>query len=90
MLITDTPKQSFEKIQIDVVGPLPATPRGNAHILTIQCVFSKYSDAYPLQNTNSVTIARVLAEQFVARYGCPQVIRTDQGSNFMSQVLKDF
>ena len=26
MLITDTPKQPFEKIQIDMVGPLPVTP----------------------------------------------------------------
>ena len=39
MLITDTPKQPFEKIQIDMVGPLPVTPKGNAHILTIQCGF---------------------------------------------------
>ena len=71
MLITDTPKQTFEKIQIDMVGPLPVTVRKNAHILTIQCVFSNYSDAYPLQNTDTVTIAQVLAEQFITRYGCP-------------------
>ena len=90
MFITDTPKQPFEKVQIDMVGPLPVTSKGNSHILTIQCVFSKYSDAYPLQNTDSVTIARVLAEQFIARYGCPQVIHTDQGSNFISQVFKTF
>ena len=90
MLITDTPKQPFEIVQIDMVGPLPVTPRRNSHILTVQCVFSKYSDAYPLQNIDSVTTARVLAEQFIARYGCPQVIHTDQGSNFMSQVFKTF
>ena len=39
MLITDTPKEPFEKIQIDLVGPLPITSKGNIHILTIQCVF---------------------------------------------------
>ena len=39
MLITDTPKQPFEKVQIDMVEPLPVTPRENSHILTIQCVF---------------------------------------------------
>ena len=32
MLITDTPKQPFEKVQIDMVGPIPVTPRGNSHI----------------------------------------------------------
>lgn len=27
MRITYTPKEQFEKIQIDIVGPLPITPR---------------------------------------------------------------
>lgn len=36
MLITDTPIEAFEKLSLDTVGPLPATPSGNRHILTMQ------------------------------------------------------
>lgn len=30
MSITDTPEQPFEKIQIDLVDPLPTRPRGDS------------------------------------------------------------
>ena len=90
MVITDTPKQPFEKIQIDLVGPLPVTPSGNQYILTIQCVFTKYSDAIPLKMTDSVTIAQAIAENFISRYGCPKIIQTDQGKNLTSKVIENF
>ena len=90
MLIADTPKKPFEKIQINLVGPLPVTSKGNTHILTIKCVFSKYCDAIPIKNTDSVTIATAIAEEFITCYGCPCVIQADQGSNLVSKVIKIF
>ena len=90
MLITDIPERPFEKIQFDLVGPLPATSRGKTHILTIQCIFFKCSDSYSIQSIDTATIAQVLAEQFIARYVCLLVIHSDQGSNFISQVNKNF
>lgn len=33
------------KTEIHLAGPLPATPKRNQYILTIQCIFSKNSDA---------------------------------------------
>lgn len=88
--ITDTPKQAFDKIQMDVVGPLPITEKGNRYLLTIQDNLTKYSDAIPLPSIDSITIALALAEQFISRFGCPKAIHTDQGTNFMSQVMKSF
>lgn len=90
MLITDTPAAPFDKIQIDIVGPLPVTPRGNKYILTVQDNFSKYSDAIPISKIDSETIATALAEQFISRYGCPRSIHTDQGTNFTSNLMKTF
>lgn len=34
MIITDTPSEAFEKIAIDIVGPLPEANNGNKYILT--------------------------------------------------------
>ena len=90
MIITDTSKEPFDKIQIDMVGPFLMISKGNSYILIIQCVFTKYADAIPLAKTDYVTIANAIAEQFIARYGCPRVIHTDQGKNFTSQVIKTF
>ena len=90
MRITDTPSEAFEKIEIDIVGPLPETGNKNKYILTIQCNLTKYSDAIPLPDTQSTTIATALAENFISRFGCPQIIHTDQGSNFTSRIMSTF
>ena len=36
MIITDTPIDTFDTVSLDTVGPLPRTPDGNRHILTMQ------------------------------------------------------
>nr|XP_012151327.1 PREDICTED: uncharacterized protein LOC105663898 [Megachile rotundata] len=90
MLITDTPRKAFEKVQMDIVGPLPVTNKGNQYLLTIQDNLTKYSDAIPIGTIDTVTVAHALAEQFISRFGCPRVIHTDQGRNFTSQVMKNF
>ena len=43
MFITDAPTTAFEKISMDIAGPLPETKYGNLYILTIQVNFTKYS-----------------------------------------------
>ena len=90
MQITDTPSEAFEKIEIDIVGPLPETEQKNKYILTIQDNLTKYSDGIPLRSTDSQTVASAFAENFITRFGCPKVIHTDQGSDFTSQVMKTF
>lgn len=45
MKITYTPNRVFEKIQMDIVGPLSETIAGNKYILTWQNCLSKYSGA---------------------------------------------
>ena len=84
MKITDTPREAFDKVQIDLVGPLPQTENGNVYILTLQDCLTKYSEAIPIPNQEAVTVAMVLAENFITRFGCPRSIQTDQGSYFMS------
>ena len=90
MRIMYTPRKAFDKIQIDIVGPLPVTERGNKYILTIQDCLTKYSDAIPLQSIESVTVAVSLAENVICRFRCLRIIHTDQGSNFPSQIMKTF
>ena len=90
MKITDTPRKAFDKIQIDIVGPLPITENGNRYILTVQDCLIKYSDVIPLKTIDSVTTAVALAENVICRFGCPRIIHTDQGSNFLSQIMKNF
>ena len=90
MCITDTPNRVFEKVQIDLVGPLPKSDNENEYMLTWQDCLSKYSGAIPLASIDAPTIAVAFAERFICLYGCPESIQTDQGPQFMSEIMAGF
>lgn len=89
MAITSTAKLPFDKCFMDIVGPVVESRSGNKYILTLIDDLSKFALAAPLQNQESSTVAKALLNSFISIIGCPAVIHTDQGSNFMSKVFKD-
>lgn len=88
MVITDTPGTVFEKIAIDIVGPLPKTKSNNEYILTIQDQLSKFSLGIPLVDQKAETIADAFIKRFICTFGAPKVCLTDQGRNFFSNFMK--
>lgn len=88
MTLTDTPGAAFDKIAMDIVGPLPETPSQNSYILTIQDLLTKYSLAIPLRQATAVDTAEALVQKFICRFGAPRAILTDQGTNFINSLMK--
>lgn len=89
MVVTSTANFSFQKVYLDIVGPLPTDSDGFNYILTLQCELTKFVEAYPLKNKDSVSVARSFVENFILRYGIPQEIATDRGSEFISSTVKE-
>jgi len=85
--ITTTPDVVWEKCCMDIVGPLTVTTEGHKYILTFQDELSKYTIAVPISQQDAETIARIFVEEIVLKFGIPQVILTDQGSNFLSELF---
>lgn len=87
MVITNTASSAFERISLDIMGPLPVDKNSNKYILTLQCDLSKFVEAYPLQSKDAESVARVFVSNFILRYGVPKEIITDRGTEFMSNVM---
>ena len=51
--------------------------------------FTKWPEAYPLQNQEAYTVATILLREFVCRFVTPLELHSDQGRNFESVVIKD-
>ena len=79
---------SFEKIAIDIVGPLPRSRNGHRYILMICDHTTQYPEAIPLRSINAERIAEELIKVF-ARVGIPNEILTDRGSNFTFKLLAE-
>ena len=81
--------EPMQRIGMDILGPLPETYKGNKYILVVIDYFTRWTEAYAIKNQEARTVAEVLLENFVTRFGVPHVIHTDQGSNFESQLFAD-
>lgn len=88
MVITTTSRKPFEKIFLDIVGPLPQTINGYQYLLTFQDDLTRFVDAIPLENQEADTVARAYTTNIILKYGTPLSILTDRGSNFQSDLMK--
>lgn len=87
--ITTTSSHPFERLALNIVGPLPLTEFGNKYILTQQDDLTKYTQAYAIRNHESLTIAKSFIHKFICQFSLPKSILTDQGSDFMSKLFSD-
>lgn len=83
------PGYPFQRIAVDIVGPLPPSTKGNEYLLTVKDEFTRWIEAFPMARATADTIAHLLNTEIIARYGVPEVIHSDQGRQFLSKVMQD-
>lgn len=79
----------FEKIGIDILGPLPTTDNGNKYILVLQDYFTKWMDAKAVKSIESSVIIDWLVK-FISTHGVPKSIVCDNGTQLDCKEFKDF
>ncbi|KYO45537.1 hypothetical protein Y1Q_0015183 [Alligator mississippiensis] len=84
MPIIETP---FSRVALDVIGPLPKSHNGYQYILVLVDYATRFLEAVPLHSITAPKVAEELLK-WIAWVGIPQEILTDQGTNFMSGVMK--
>ena len=73
---------------MDIVGPLPRSKKENQYILVICDYATRYPEAMAIWKIEAGVVAEKLMELF-SKVGIPKEILSDQGTNFMSQLLKE-
>ena len=84
---TRKPRQPWEVISIDLMGPYPRTSRGKSYILVATDCFSRWTEAYPLGTATTKTITETLEREFFSRFGYPRVCLSDNGPQFVSNEM---
>ncbi|RLU16500.1 hypothetical protein DMN91_010568 [Ooceraea biroi] len=78
----------FERIQVDILGPLPMSYAGSRYLLVVVDCFTKWPETIPLRNKRASTVAEALVNYVFSRHGVPLELHTDQGKNFESQLFQ--
>ena len=65
----------WDRIAMDILDVCDPTPDGYRYILVIADYFSKWMEAFPIENKCADTVADILVEKIILRFGMPLVIR---------------
>ena len=79
----------FDRIGIDVVGPLPRTKNGNQFIIVATDYLTKWPEAKPTTDQKAVTAASFLYDHVFTRHGAPKELLSDRGRTFINQTLDE-
>lgn len=89
-IVPELPEKPFEKVALDMFGPLQKSRSGHEYILSIQDCLTKYIILCPLETKSSSEIIQTLNDDFIMIHGTPDVFLTDQGQEFNSKLMQDF
>jgi hypothetical protein len=76
------------RINVDTINGLPPDVLNNRSLICIKDCFSRWIELYPTQNETASVAASALL-QFIGRYGCPSQILSDNGPQYVNEVIKE-
>lgn len=80
----------WQILQIDFIGPLPRSKSGYLYILVVVDTFTKFVHVSPLRVATTKTTCRVLEDHVFLVFGVPEIIISDNGSQFIAKEFKKF
>ena len=78
----------FPKWHMDILGELPTTKDKYKYILLVVASYSRWSEVSPLRTQEATEVAAVILKEVICRYGTPNVLISDRGRNFLSNLFK--
>ena len=85
------PLDPFQKWGLDFVGPFkpPAARTGNKYIIVATDYCTKWVEAKALRDNTAASTAKFVYEHLWCRYGCPIELVSDQGGQFINQIIRE-
>ena len=79
--------EAFERVGVDVIGPMKRSRSGNKYIICFTDYLTKWAEAFPIRHQKTDLIADILVNQIIFRHGAPSGFLNDRGKNFLSKIV---
>ena len=77
----------FERVSVDVAGPMRTTSRGNTYILAFTDAFTKWVILLPVPHHDADTVSEALIDHVILNFTTPRYLLSDRGAEFTSQLF---
>ena len=77
----------MERLHIDILGPFNQSDDKNSYVLMMIDQFTKWVEMAAIPEQSALLTAKKVLVRFIATFGCPLEIHTDQGRNFESKLF---
>lgn len=78
----------FDKIGIDLIGPIRKSNSGMKYIILATDYTSRYVEAKSVRTKSAAEVAKFLTNEIFLRHGVPKEIKCDQGTEFKNNLVK--
>ncbi|CAH1763769.1 2246_t:CDS:2 [Entrophospora sp. SA101] len=82
-------EQPFERLGMDIVGPLPETRKGNKYMVVATEYLTKWPEARAIPDAKAASVVQFFYEDIISRHGSPKILLTDQVTHFVNQMLDE-
>ena len=83
------PEHVWQTMAMDIVGPVVESAAGNCYFLVMGEYFTRYTITAPMPNQTKETIAKTFIKSIILQHGVPERVLTDQGPNFLSELMDE-
>lgn len=80
----------WHTVSTDIVGPLPRSSRGNVYLTVFQDRFTKWVQCRAIRKPTAKVVTKALYEEVITKFGCPNIVITDNGTQYTGKIFKDF
>jgi hypothetical protein len=82
------PERPWQTIAVDFMRPYATTREGNKYIIVVTDLFTSWVEAFPVKGATTKTTVKLLENEVFCRWGYPQAVITDNGTQFRSNRFK--
>jgi transposase InsO family protein len=84
-----TVRQPFGRVHIDLTGELPTTDgNGSKYIMVVKDFHTKFVWLFALKSKDAVAVADQLVTELYCRWGIPEMLVSDRGSEYRNKLAK--
>ncbi|CAM1299516.1 Uncharacterised protein r2_g944 [Pycnogonum litorale] len=80
----------FQKVNLDLIGPLPEARTGEKWVIVCVDYFTKWPIVGALKSTESAEIIRWFRDNVLTNFGVPEELVWDLGDQLTSSLFEDF